>query len=331
MPTKHVAYLDAEHHASPSEGFNALDHGAISQMTNKISHYSIDLEKESSYYFNEADLVLINGNHFKGEKQIVWVHPKKSLEHKLAKLSNVGMVIIEDDSEIPEYLKNHLSEQNYTTTNSNNLTDIVAHIEALLTAHTPKLNGLVLVGGKSTRMQQDKSQIIIRDSKPQFEYLSNLLSQYCHEVFVSVRDKNQMAEYQIPAITDKFVGLGPYGGILSALQYDPNAAWLVVAVDLPFLDDTAIQNLVDKRNLSKMATCYIDRKSEFPEPLITIWEPRSYPVLLNFLSKGYSCPRKALINSDVEILQERDEKILTNVNDQAELAKVKSILNQDGQ
>jgi len=185
------------------------------------------------------------------------------------------------------------------------------------------------VGGKSTRMQQDKSQLVIRESKPQFEYLSNLLSLSCQDVLVSVRDNNQQEEYDIPAITDKFVGLGPYGGILSALQHDPNAAWLVVAVDLPFLDDTAIKTLIDNRNTSKMATCYIDRKNEFPEPLITIWEPRSYPILLNYLAKGYSCPRKALINSDVEIIYERDEKILTNVNDQTELKKVKALLNQD--
>jgi molybdopterin-guanine dinucleotide biosynthesis protein A len=49
--------------------------------------------------------------------------------------------------------------------------------------------------------------------------------------------------------------------------------------------------------------------------LITIWEPRSYQVMLNFLAQGYSCPRKVLINSEIELLKVKDVKVLLNVND----------------
>jgi molybdenum cofactor guanylyltransferase len=58
----------------------------------------------------------------------------------------------------------------------------------------------------------------------------------------------------------------------------------------------------------------MDSDSRFPEPLITIWEPRAYPLLLQFLSQGYSCPRKVLINSDVELLQVPDVQAIQNVN-----------------
>ena len=71
---------------------------------------------------------------------------------------------------------------------------------------------------------------------------------------------------------------------------------------------------------------YIDRKNEFPEPLISIWEPKAYPILLNFLARGYSCPRKALINSDVEVVTDREESILTNVNNPEDLSQAKAIL-----
>ena len=54
--------------------------------------------------------------------------------------------------------------------------------------------------------------------------------------------------------------------------------------------------------------------NEFPEPLISIWEPKSYPILMQFLTQGYSCPRKVLINSDVELLDVRNKEALTNVN-----------------
>ncbi len=63
----------------------------------------------------------------------------------------------------------------------------------------------------------------------------------------------------------------------------------------------------------------------FPDPLITLWEPRAYPVMLEFLGLGYSCPRKVLINSDVEIVH-GDQEWLTNVNTTEQLDLVKSKL-----
>ena len=49
------------------------------------------------------------------------------------------------------------------------------------------------------------------------------------------------------------------------------------------------------------------------EPLITIYEPKAYPILLQYLAQGYSCPRKMLINSEVEIV-EVDDAVIRNVN-----------------
>ena len=72
-----------------------------------------------------------------------------------------------------------------------------------------------------------------------------------------------------------------------------------------------------------------ERQSPFdglPEPLITIWEPKAYPILLSFLSQGYTCPRKALRNNDVHIIKAENADALINVNTLEELEKVKNIL-----
>ncbi|HEX3384733.1 MAG TPA: hypothetical protein VHS53_06085, partial [Mucilaginibacter sp.] len=86
--------------------------------------------------------------------------------------------------------------------------------------------------------------------------------------------------------------------------------------------------LIEKRKVSAIATAFNSPENAFPEPLITIWEPKSYPVLLSFLSQGYSCPRKALINSDVCLLQAPDPVALTNVNTPEELEKIKRVIHQ---
>ena len=327
-PEWQMAFVDAEHNKPARNEWSALNYGAKMQLTNNISHYSMDFKGDTTPFFNDADLVIVNGNHFKAEAQIAWIHPKKSLEKKLEKLNNVDLIILQDGEVLPDYLKSHLSGKDYTAISRSNIQEIKNYFRSLVTESTAPLNGLVLLGGHSTRMQKDKSQLIYHLGQPQHQYLSNLLTDYCENVYLSVRDEAQANEYQIMSITDKFIGLGPYGGILSAFQHNPNTAWLVVAVDLPFIDKNTLDSLTNNRNPHKAATCFIDRYDEFPEPLITIWEPRAYPLLLNFLAKGFSCPRKALINSDVEIITERDIKSLTNVNTPEEYQLISTEVNE---
>ena len=151
-----------------------------------------------------------------------------------------------------------------------------------------------------------------------------MLSKFCEETYLSVA---RYEESKLPQIADKIEGLGPYSGIVSAFMQDPNTAWLVVATDIPLLNEDTIRQLVENRNTSKYATCFHNPETNFPEPLITIWEPRSYPRLLNFLSMGYSCPRKALINSDVEELEIANKGHLFNANTPEEMEQVLAKLN----
>jgi len=171
-------------------------------------------------------------------------------------------------------------------------------------------------------MDQDKG-LIDYHGLPQREYAAQLLSNYCDEVYISCRpDQVGSIEGDFKALPDTFDGLGPFGGIVSAFRTDPNAAWLVVACDLPYLDSTTLDFLVSNRKLSKVATSFWDTDHKFPEPLITIWEPKAYSEMLYFLSMGHSCPRKVLINSDTEVLEAPDNHALTNVNSPEEMKAV---------
>ena len=104
------------------------------------------------------------------------------------------------------------------------------------------------------------------------------------------------------------------GGILSALQKHPDKAWLSIACDYPFVSAQTIKQLISRRNPSKMATAFYDAEGKFPEPLITIWEPRSYLYLLQLLSMGNSSLRKALIYADAELIVIHNEQELFNSN-----------------
>jgi molybdopterin-guanine dinucleotide biosynthesis protein A len=206
---------------------------------------------------------------------------------------------------------------------------ILEHLETV--AHAVPLYGLVLAGGKSTRMKQDKASLTYFD-KPQVEHCYDLLSPHCEKVFVSNREEQaeDPAQRVFPQIHDTFLGLGPMGGILSALKAHPRAAWLVLACDLPYVDDDALKTLLAGRNPYKLATAFISENDGFPEPLCAVYEPKSVFRLLHFLGLGYHCPRKVLINSDTRLLKQPAAHVMTNVNSPDEFVEARRVLAAEG-
>ncbi|MDQ4140953.1 MAG: NTP transferase domain-containing protein [Bacteroidota bacterium] len=324
-----IAYFDADHKSADAEASSgpnvntALAYGSFLEYTDKITFQRLDYrtnwnEYQQKVFFQSVDLVLVNGNHFPAQAQIIVIDPAKHLDKKLDKLTNVQLILLQEGvTEVPNFIQKHLSQipqvPVYPISEMEKITEFVS---GFYQQNIPPLNGLVLAGGKSTRMQSDKG-LLQYHQQDQRTHVFQMLSSICSEAFVSC-NSSQVAdlEEKLPYLEDRFLNLGPKGGILTALQHDPNAAWLAVACDLPFLSKETLDYLVQHRDPTKMATAFYDSDGKFPEPLLTIWEPRSFSALLQFLSLGYSCPRKALINSDVKLLTIPDSEELRNVNDQ---------------
>lgn len=327
--SKKLAYVDADH-ASADAAPRKLTH---TEFTDKITFQQINFQEVSNFQqrflLQNEDIILVNGNHFQAEKQLVFIHPKKedSLKKRIDQLTNVQAIIICQETPVFDWLKEVLPNiSDIPVFEYDSAREIAAFIAS--NVEMPQLKGLVLVGGKSTRMGEDKG-LIDYHGKPQREYVFELLQSVGIEAFVSCRAE-QKNEISLPTISDKFVGLGPFGAILSAFQSDPNAAWLVVACDLPFVNETALHQLILSRDVSKIGTAFYNAETDFPDPLCTIYEPKAYATMLQFLALGYSCPRKVLINTDTEIIQPVNAKILQNVNTPEELKVITDqLLNTD--
>jgi molybdopterin-guanine dinucleotide biosynthesis protein A len=183
----------------------------------------------------------------------------------------------------------------------------------------PPINGLILVGGKSSRMGKDKSLISFH-RKPQREFLYELLTSFCNAVFLSGKD-DQSVPSNFNFIPDKYTIESPLNGILSAFDRDANVAWLTIAVDMPMIDAKTITYLIQNRDVNKLATCFFDSEGVNPEPLFTLWEPSCYASLKDFFSNGNISPRRFLKQSDIKIIPIQDQRALTNINSEDELKK----------
>jgi molybdopterin-guanine dinucleotide biosynthesis protein A len=189
------------------------------------------------------------------------------------------------------------------------------------------LYGLVLSGGRSTRMQRDKAGLEY-DGQPQLERAVALLRPLVTRTFVSIRadqrDDKQRAAFD--TIADLAPGLGPLGGIQAAQHAHPDAAWLVLACDLPFLEADTLQYLIEHRATARAATAYRSSSDGLPEPLCAIYEPASRAAIDAWIEAGHNCPRKWLARGDALLLDLPQTRALDNVNTAAEYVEASSQL-----
>lgn len=181
------------------------------------------------------------------------------------------------------------------------------------------MNALILIGGKSSRMGTDKS-LLNYHGKPQREYLFDLVKKYCSEVYFSCRTEQQFSKN---TIIDKYE-LGPMGGILSAFDFTPNTAWLIIACDMPLIDDNNFQTLINHRNKEKVATAFLNPETNAPDPLFTIYEPKAFQLLTKYVEAGNKSPKIFLQNNDTEIIVSANLSFLTNVNTKEEFNQIKN-------
>lgn len=302
-----ITYVDADHGSDENVSFKN------NVLQDKISHKRFEKKSLSAFdqkfLLSDQDMILVNGNHFEAKTQIVIIDPKKeeSLKRRSSQLTNIkAFVLSEGVDDVFGWLEKSPEIPVLKISEIDKISRLI-----LSEIKNPILKALILTGGKSTRMGTDKSTLEYHGI-PQHAYLQKTLESLSIPTFISCREE-QRNDFDNP-ITDKFLGLGPYGAILSAFQEDPNAAWLVVACDLPLLKTPDFEYLVSNRNSKKMATACFNPETNFPDPLFTIWEPKVYQTLLSYLSIGYSCPRKVLINSDTEIIHLTRPEVLANVN-----------------
>jgi molybdopterin-guanine dinucleotide biosynthesis protein A len=165
-------------------------------------------------------------------------------------------------------------------------------------------------------MGRDKASLTYADGTPQLERAMALLQPHVVRAFVSVR-ADQGADplrARFARIPDSIENLGPIAGLLAAQAQHPEAAWLVLACDLPLLDEATLVSLLRARAPERDATAFRSSHDGLPEPLCAIYEPRSREAVAAYVASGRECPRKFLLSADTLLLDEPNPRALDNIN-----------------
>jgi len=131
--------------------------------------------------------------------------------------------------------------------------------------------GVVLAGGASSRMGRDKALIEV-EGRTMLERGIDLLRPHVREVLV-IGDPAKYATTHGTVIPDLEPGLGPLGGLVTGLKRARYVRLLVIACDLPNLNDRLMVRL--KAMLDEGHDAVVPRHADLIEPLAAAYHRRA--------------------------------------------------------
>lgn len=133
--------------------------------------------------------------------------------------------------------------------------------------------GCVLVGGKSRRMGRAK-HLIRHLGKTWVERTVEVLQHQVENVVISGAGQLPDSLVEMDRVADIEGLAGPIAGILAALRYQPEVSWLVVACDLPEMNEQALQWLLSRRQIGRQAILADLENNGRVEPLLAYYDYR---------------------------------------------------------
>ena len=149
-----------------------------------------------------------------------------------------------------------------------------------------RVAGLVLAGGRSSRMGKNKALLRLPDGQTFLENALGILAEACEAVWISrAPDQNYGS---LPCVADRRVGLGPLGGIAAGLAHIKSLGFdaaQVLACDLPLMRPSLLAPLRDAPP-GALLSVWRDGQSGRLEPLAALYFCSALPFLEDALANG---------------------------------------------
>ena len=140
-----------------------------------------------------------------------------------------------------------------------------------------ELYGLVVCGGRSSRMGTDKS-LINYHGKPQRYYVYEMLEWVCDKVFISCnrgQATSIIAPYQMLADQPDLENVGPMAALLTAFSAYPDKDFLIVGCDYPLVTTKDLKEFEKGLDRQQIASAFYNEESRMYEPLLAYYSERS--------------------------------------------------------
>ena len=205
-------------------------------------------------------------------------------------------------------------------------------IRSFETSADMALSGVVLCGGRSTRMGRDKALLNI-EGKPLFARVAEILAEVAWPVFLAPGTPGRLGEVGYPNVADAVPDSGPLGGVIGALRVSPHDLVAVSAVDMPFANAGVFRLLA---GLAEAFDAVVPVTPEGPQPLHAVYARTALPALETVLVDGSFSMKGALQSLHVREVHQNEwghadpsGRFAFNLNRPDDMAQIRSRVEPD--
>jgi len=191
------------------------------------------------------------------------------------------------------------------------------------------VTGVILAGGKSSRIGQDKAFIEVGGVRI-FDYVFKKCQDIFSEMIIVTNHPHLYGEYKAIIVTDEIPETGSLGGLYTGLLWANNYHIFCVACDMPFLRPEFIVHLTKKRN---NYDAVVPRTKEGLEPLHAIYSKRCIEPIKKFLERrefkiDRLFPEVKVIYCEEKEIEQFDPSFTSfiNINTKRDLMKMQQML-----
>lgn len=184
-----------------------------------------------------------------------------------------------------------------------------------------KIGCVILAGGKSSRMGQDKALLEI-EGKSFIEFISDEMS-FFEEKLIARGNQNKISNSSWRIIPDIYLECGPIGGLHAALSVCDSDALCCVACDMPFVKRALTERLCEALQENYDAIV-VKEKNGKVHPLYGVYRKATAEIFKMQILSGNNRIMTALEKMRVKyiVLEDKEVHQLRNVNTPEDYSKI---------
>jgi len=173
-----------------------------------------------------------------------------------------------------------------------------------------KIPAVIFAGGKSTRMGKDKALLPFAGYSSLAQYQYERLGQFFETVYLSA--KADKFDFDASLISDRYEISSPLAGIVTVFETLDVEEVFILSVDAPFVNETVIKTLIEKRG--KEDNAVIARTPNGLQPLCGIYRRSILPFAQRALQEDRHKLTQLLKEAKSKSVLFKEEALFANLN-----------------
>jgi len=183
------------------------------------------------------------------------------------------------------------------------------------------VTGIILAGGKSSRMGVDKGLLEV-NGQPMIQSIIDTLKSITKTILI-ISNNSEYKKFGIPVYEDLIKEQGPVGGIYTALEKTDTETNIIISCDTPFITTEVLYKLLQNSETEKVV---IAKHNGREHPLLGIYKKESSKVFKSNLDQNQLKLRLVNTQLDYKVVvlpnEEFTNRTFANINTKEDLKQI---------